>query len=81
MAFIASESRIMPGDDRRRAVGVQADDLAALRFGHLRQAREQQFDGREQQRVAVHALRVVGVELLLDRGRRGGGAGDGDRRA
>ena len=33
---------------------------------------------REQQLVAVHAVGVVGVELLVDRGRRGGGAGDGD---
>ena len=69
------------GDDRGRAVGVQADDRAALGFVHVGQAREQQFDGGEQQRVAVHARGVVGVELLVDRGGRGGGAGDGDAAA
>ena len=80
-ARIASREQDHAGDDRRRAVGVQADDLAALGFGHVGQPREQQLDGGQQQRVAVHALGVVGVELLVDRGRRGGGAGDGDRRA
>ena len=67
-----------PGDDRRRAVGMQADDRAPARFVHVGQAREQQFDRRQLEPVAVHARGVVGVELLGDRGGRGGGAGDGD---
>ena len=58
--------------------GCQADDRAAAGFGHVGQAGEQQFDGGEQQRVAVHAGGVVGVELLVDRGGGGGRAGDGD---
>jgi hypothetical protein len=37
------------GDDRGRAVGVQADELAALGFVHVGQAREQQLDGGEEQ--------------------------------
>ena len=65
-------------DDRRRAVGVQADDLTARLFVHVGQAREQQFDGAELQVVAVDAFGVIRVERLIDRRRRGGGAGDGD---
>ena len=57
---------------------MQADDLAALLFVHVGEAREQQFDGAELQLVAVHAGGVVGVELLVDGGGGGGGAGDGD---
>ena len=57
---------------------MQPDDLAPVGFVHVGQAGEQQFDLREGEPVAVHARGVVGVELLRDRGRRGGGAGDGD---
>ena len=32
-------------------------------FGHVGEAGEQHFDGGEQQRVAVDALGVIGVEL------------------
>ena len=67
-----------PGDDRGRAVGMQADERAALRFVHVGQAREQQLDGGEQQGIALDARGVVGVELLVDRGGGSGGAGDGD---
>ena len=49
-----------------------------MRFVHVGQARKQQLDGRKQQRVAMHALGVIRVELLIDRGRRGGRAGDSD---
>ena len=58
--------------------GCSPTTRAALRFVHVGQAREQQLDGGEQQRIALHARGVVGVELLVDRGGRGGGAGDGD---
>ncbi len=75
---MASLEQDHAGDDRGRAVGVQAGDLTALCVGHVGEAREQQFDGGEQQRVAVHARGVIGVELLVDGGGRGGGAGDGD---
>ena len=67
-----------PRDDRRRAVGLQPDHFAALGFVQLGEPRLQQFDGREQKHVAVHARGVVGVELHLDRRRRGGGPGDRD---
>ena len=80
-ARMASLEQDHAGDDRGRAVGVQADDLAALPFVHVGEAGEQQFDGRQQQAVAVHARGVVGVELLVDGGGGGGGAGDGDGRA
>ena len=66
------------GDDRGSAVGVQADDRAAAGFGHVGQAREQQFDGGQLQRVAVDAGGIVGVKLLVDGGGGGGCAGDGD---
>ena len=57
---------------------MQADNPAASGFVQVGEACEQQFDGGEQQGVAVHARGVVGVELEVDGGRRGGGAGDGD---
>ena len=66
------------GDDRGRAVGVQAGDVAALGERHGGQAREQHLGLRAQEPEAVDAGGVVGVELLEDRRAGGGGAGDGD---
>ena len=66
------------GDDRGRAVGVEADDLPALLFVHVGKPREQQFDGAQLEHIAVYAGGVVGVELLVDRGGGRRGAGDGD---
>jgi len=40
--------------------------------------REQQFDGSQRQLVALDAVRVVRVELLVDRGCRRRRSGDGD---
>ena len=66
------------GDDGRRAVGVEAGDVAALGEGQRREPAEDALAGGRAEPVAVHPLGVVGVELEVDRGERGGGAGDGD---
>ena len=57
---------------------MQAGDLTAFGLGHLGEAGEEQFDGGQQELVAVDSGGVVGVELLLDGGGRGGRSGDGD---
>ncbi len=69
-ARIASAEQDHAGDDRGRAVGVQADDLAALLFGHLGEAREQQFDG----------CRAAARSRARGRGRRGRAPGRSPRR-
>ena len=66
------------GDDRGRAAGIQADHRPSLRFVHVGEAREQQFDRGQQQRIPVHALGIVGIELLVDRRGRRRGAGHRD---
>ncbi len=58
--------------------GCRPTTSRRARFVHVGETREQQFDGGELEPVAVHAGWVVGVELLLDRGGGGRGAGDGD---
>src|SRR5215213_3758256 len=66
------------GDDRGRAIRVEADDLAALLEWDGSELAEHAVDGFEQQAVAVDLVRVVGVEVLVDGGERGHGSGDGD---
>src|SRR5437763_16388763 len=61
------------GDDRGRAVGMQAHDLAPLGDGHRRQAREQQVEVAEVEYEALHLVGIVRVQPLLDRGARGRG--------
>ena len=67
------------GDDRRRAVGMQA--LTRRRSSRSRAARRasSSLSVDELDAVAVDAARVVGIERLVDRGARGRGAGDRDR--
>lgn len=65
-------------NDRGSAVGVQADDVATLLVSHVSETSKEQIDGGEQERVAVHARRIVRVELEIDGGGGGGGASDGD---
>src|SRR4051794_36208282 len=67
-------------DDCGGAVGVEAGDVFSLVEGDGGELAEDARGGFQQQVVAVDLLRVVGVELLVDRGQRGGGAGDGDAR-
>ncbi len=66
------------GDDRRRAVGVQAGDLDPLGQRRRGELGEQVLDRGEGEDVAVDPLGVVGLEPQLDRGQRGRRAGDGD---
>ena len=71
------------GDDRRRAVGVQAGDRAALleRSSPARR-REDRSQRATLEHVAVDPRGVVGLERLVDRGAAEvGRAGDRDRRA
>ena len=66
-------------DDRGRAVGMQARDLAPLGERHARPARPRiRSQRRERQAVAVDALAVVGVEAQVDRRERRRRAGDRD---
>src|SRR3954469_22038680 len=63
------------GNDRGRAIRVQASDLAAVLEPDGSKLAEHAVDGFEQQAVALDLVRVVGVELLVDGGKGGGGAG------
>src|SRR5436190_18855839 len=66
------------GDDRRRAVRVQAGDLLALRERERGELAEHALDRFDEQAVAVDSVGVVWIEVLIDRGERGRGAGDRD---
>ena len=68
------------GDDRRRPVGVQSGDLAALVERQRREPVAQRRERRARQHVALDPRGVVGLEREVDRRARGRGAGDGDRR-
>ena len=57
----------MPGQDRDRAVGVKALDLAALRERHCGEPLEDLIAVLCGQPVTVDLLRVVRVEVLCDR--------------
>ena len=73
----ASTRQDRAGDDRRGAVWMEA--RTSRRCATVaRQARQQPLAAACPEAVAVHALGVVGVELLVDRGERGGGARHGD---
>ena len=68
------------GDDRGRAVGVQARDLAALVVRHRRErGRAARSSVARVTRVAVDPVGVVGLELEVHRRGRRRRAGDGDR--
>ena len=73
-------SRIVaPGDDGGRAVGVEAgDSRGARRAGGRRAGRAMRSQAPRSSRWPCTRSGVVGVELEVDRGERGGGAGDGD---
>ena len=66
------------GDDRRRAVGVQAGDLARSASGAEASCESRRWIVGRERTWPVDARGVVGLEAQLDRGQRGGGAGDGD---
>src|SRR4051794_20954933 len=67
-------------DDRGRAVGVETGYLFALVKRQRSQLAEHAVGGLEQQSIAVDLLGVVWVQPLVDRGQRGGGAGDRNAR-
>ena len=67
------------GDDGGGAVGVEAGDLAALGEREGGELVAELLAGVACEPVPVDPLGVVGVELEVDGGERGGGAGDGDR--
>ncbi len=77
-ARIASAQQDHAGDDRRRAVGIQAGDLPALLFDPCRRGARAAFRRLPAAAGSRGPGWVVGVELLLDRGGGGGRAGDGD---
>src|SRR3954454_7444316 len=66
------------GNDRRGAIGAEADDLAPLLEPDRSKLAEPAVDRVQQQAIALDLVRVVGVELLVDRGEGGGRAGYGD---
>src|SRR5215203_321905 len=54
-------------DDRRRAVGVEACDLAPFGLRERRQGSQRALAGGQMELVAMYPIRVIGVELLIDR--------------